>query len=94
MVTTSYGNWCSRVDHDSVSVENTVEEAFGSEGPDGFHIEEIVAQYRQAINEALPDDVSLCGDEFYGPYPRESVDIKALVEQVDLWAIIMRNEEA
>lgn len=65
---TSYGTWARSGDRDNVSVEDTVLDAFGSYGPDGYDFDAIVAAYRDAINAALPPSVSLSGDEFYGPY--------------------------
>lgn len=104
ITTTTYGTWCNRVDPDSLTVEQTVTEAFGSEGYDGFDIDAIVREYRSAINDALPDSVTLSGDEFIGPYNDEdchfdgypttetgALDIKEIVDGVDLWKIINRH---
>ncbi|MGQ4513679.1 hypothetical protein [Streptomyces sp. DW26H14] len=65
--TTSYGTWCNRVDQYSTSVEHSVAEAFGSFGADDYDFDGIVRAYRDAINAALPDSVTLAGDEFIGP---------------------------
>lgn len=102
---TSYGTWNNHVDQYSTGLEHTVTEAFGSYGPDDFDFDAIVSDYRNAINDALPDSVTLAGDEFIGPayaddqdfdgYPMDedgSLDIKAIVEDVDLWEIIARHE--
>lgn len=107
MVTTTYGTWCTRVDHLNLSVAGSVSDAFGSEGSEGFDFEAIVEEYREAINEALPPSVSLCGDEFIGPYYDDDkdfegyphtllgvLDIKAIVEDIDLWAIVAKHQEA
>lgn len=64
-------------------------------------IASVVSAYRAAINAALPDSVELCGDQFYGPYREEDchfdgypldrdgdLDIAAIVESVDFWAIV------
>jgi hypothetical protein len=103
--TTSYGTWANIVNPYSLSVENTALDAFGTEGPDGYDLDGIVNEYRDAINDALPDGVSLNGDEFYGPYYQEDchfdgypvdeldeLDIKAIVDSVDFWAIAARHE--
>lgn len=103
--TTSYGTWVTRVDRYSVNLETSVTEGFGSWGADGFDFKAICADYRQAINEALPDSVTLAGDEFYGPYtpadgefdgyPIEEdgrLDIKAIVDSIDLAAIVERHD--
>lgn len=112
--TTSYGTWCNQVDQYSTSVEHTVGEAFGSFGADDYDFDGIVRAYRDAINSALPDSVTLAGDEFIGPayaedqdwtgYPtvqgpdgledeyEGSLDIAAIVEDVDLNAVMKRHE--
>lgn len=93
--TTSYGTWCNRVDQYSTTVEHSVAEAFGSEGDSGFDFDAIVRDYRTAINAALPDGVSLCGNDFIGPYDSDTapgsdgdLDIKGIVDGVDLAAIM------
>lgn len=61
--------------------------------------------YRDAIEAALPPGISLCGDEFIGPaypdddefdgYPtdeHDSLDFAAMVEDIDLGAIVDREE--
>jgi hypothetical protein len=61
--------------------------------------------YRVAIEATLPPDVSLCGDQFIGPayadasdftgYPVDehgSLDFKAMVEDIDLDAIVERYD--
>ena len=103
MITTSYGTWCNRVDPYSLSVEQSVVEALGDYADD-YDVEAIAADWRRAINEALPPGVSLVGNEFIGPaypeanafdgYPHDeySVDIRAIVESVDFWSIAARHE--
>lgn len=105
VTTTSYGTWNNHIDQYATGLEHTVTEAFGSEGTDDFDFEAIVSDYRNAINEALPDSVALAGDEFIGPayaddqvfhgYPVDEdgrLDIKAVVKGVDLWEIVARYE--
>ncbi|MEV7654615.1 hypothetical protein AB0O39_10635 [Streptomyces anulatus] len=68
-------------------------------------LELIQDEYREAINAALPDSVALAGDEFIGPaYPEDdefdgyptdeygALDLKALVEGIDLQPIVDRND--
>jgi hypothetical protein len=94
--TTSYGTWANRVDESSVSVENSVAAMFAETGTSGYDLDAIVADYRNAINAALPAGVTLNGDMFYGPDydPYTSpgspgdLDIKEIVDSVDLTAII------
>jgi hypothetical protein len=101
--TTSYGTWVNHTN--APTVEQYCYDAFGSEGPAGFDLDTIVADYRAAINDALPATVTLNGDEFYGPYHAAdqhfdgypttddgSLDIHAIVESVDFWAIAARHD--
>jgi hypothetical protein len=104
--TTNYGTWCNTVDRSSLNVETGVLDGyFGSEGSDGFDFEAIVSDYRDAINEALPDGVFLTGNDFIGPYyeadqgfdgfPADddgNLDIKAIVDGIDLNAIVERHQ--
>ncbi|MFE0134499.1 hypothetical protein ACFWY6_23500 [Streptomyces sp. NPDC059037] len=68
-------------------------------------LEKIRIEYVQAINAALPPSISLSGDEFIGPwqpeegefdgYPTDEsdgLDFAAMVEDIDLAAIVERNE--
>jgi hypothetical protein len=102
--TTAYGTWCNQVDQYSASLENSVNNAFGSDGHDGFDFDAIVAEYHDAINAALPDHVALCGNEFCGPayeadcrfdgYPTDEMGglaIKTIVDAIDQGEIIARH---
>lgn len=104
MTTTSYGTWNNKVDRHCLTVEQSVVEAFGTESTDGFDVDAITADYREAINTALPPRVHLIGDEFTGParpdedeyagYPVDddgNLDIRAIVDGIDLWSIIERH---
>ncbi len=98
--TTSYGTWNNRVQDGELTVEQSVYVALGDFASD-YDLDAVVAGYRAAINEALPSSVSLCGDEFIGPYHAEDadfdgyptdeetgrLDIKTIVEGIDFWAI-------
>lgn len=105
MTTTSYGTWCTKVDDLALTVEQTIYETIGN--ADEYDIDAIAADYRAAINEALPEGVTLAGNEFIGPYYAEDatwgpelededgrLDIKAIVLGVDLWAIAAKHEIA
>lgn len=93
--TTSYGTWNNHGDRTHVRVEDTVAVYLGEFVAD-YDFGALVTAYRAAINAALPEGVSLNGDEFYGPHPRdfdldlpeaiESVDLGSLAEQYDLTA--------
>jgi hypothetical protein len=100
--TTSYGTWCNAVD--TLSVEHTVIESLGSFGSD-YDVDGLISAYRSAINAALPASVSLCGDEFIGPYYEAdqhfdgypltvdgSLDIKAIVDGVDFWSLVEKYD--
>lgn len=105
MTTTSYGTWNNRVDGDALTVEQTIAETLGD--ADEYDIDAIAADYRTAINKALPEGVTLAGNDFYGPYYTEDatwgpelededgrLDIKAIVGNIDLWAIAAEHEIA
>jgi len=104
-ITTSYGTWNNCVEHYSTGVAQTVTEALGDYADD-YDVDAIVADYRDAINAALPQGVTLAGDEFIGPwrpaddefdgYPVDDhgvLDIKAIVDGVDFWAIADRHDK-
>lgn len=97
--TTSYGTWNNRVEPHALSVEQGVFEALG-DFADDYDLDALTAAYRDAINEALPAGVSLCGDEFIGPYESQDwesagypvdeynrLDIGAIVNGIDFQAI-------
>lgn len=110
--TTSYGTWCNRVAPYSTSPDADVVDYIGGGDSDWLErveksgaLERMQADYRAAINAALPDSVSLCGDEFIGPaYPDDdewegypvdedgALDIKACVEDIDLEPIVEAND--
>ncbi|MEV8032298.1 hypothetical protein [Streptomyces sp. NPDC086182] len=110
--TTSYGTWCNQVSPYSTSPDADVLDYINGGDNDWQELLEasgalavIQSEYRDAINAALPDSVSLCGDEFIGPYEVEDgefdgypqtedggLDFKALFEDIDLGPIVERNE--
>ena len=58
-----------------------------------YDIPEIVAEYRAAIQAALPEGFSVHGEGYlYGPWPRQSLDKDAVLEAVDFWAIAERHD--
>lgn len=104
LTTTSYGTWTNRVEECAADFETGVIQSFGSEGPDGYDFDAIVADYRAAINDALPGSVRLCGSEFIGPYESEDwdaagyptdeygqLDIREIIEGIDFWGIANRH---
>ncbi|MET8696852.1 hypothetical protein ABZV65_30430 [Streptomyces bauhiniae] len=109
---TSYGTWCNQVDTYSTSPDNDVLAVINGGSSDWRELLEssgalaqIKRDYRAAIDAVLPADISLCGDEFIGPwqpgagefdgYPvneHGALDFAAMVEDIDLEAIIARHD--
>lgn len=105
VTTTSYGTWNNHGDKYNTSVEASVTDAINGGDADWRErvdstgaFDSIVADYRQAINDALPDSVSLCGDEFIGPYYDDDcgwegeLNISELIEEIDLFAIVEKHD--
>ncbi|MCX4799625.1 hypothetical protein OG497_37860 [Streptomyces sp. NBC_01242] len=107
--TTSYGTWVNHGDSSSESPEATIADVVNGadrewrermEAAGAF--EKIADDYRDAINEALPDRVSLLrSNEFIGPAYEadytwadgtDDLDIKEVVEGIDLDKIIERHD--
>ncbi len=93
--TTGYGTWLNRVDPLSLTVEQTIGEILGDYADD-YDLDGLAGAYRAAINEVLPDSVTLSGNQFIGPYYDADcdfagypvtdggrLDIKAIVDEVD-----------
>ncbi|MCF0086669.1 MULTISPECIES: hypothetical protein [unclassified Streptomyces] len=110
--TTSYGTWCNRVNPYSTSPDSDVLDYING-GDNAWQtlldasgaLERIQSEYRDAINAALPDSVTLAGDEFIGPYEPDDgefdayptddegrLDFAAIVEDIDLEPIVDRND--
>lgn len=94
--TTSYGTWCNRVNEFETSPEDGINAYLGDSDADEYDMDAIRQAYRDAIDAALPADVSLCGNEFIGPaypepgefddYPQDedgALDIRAIIEELD-----------
>src|SRR5690606_22848142 len=112
--TTSYGHWTNIVEHTADTVEQTVSRFLTAADPDWAAeleengvLDDIVEEYRNAINAALPAGITLAGSEFFGPvdfdpaewdggYPVTSdgrPDIAAIVAEVDLGEIVAKFDE-
>lgn len=106
MITTGYGSWLNHMQY-STTVDEYCCDAFGTEGVYGFDFQAIVDDFREAINDELPEGVRLVGDEFIGPFYRSdrqwdpedypmtdwgSLDISAIIEGIDFWAIADRHK--
>lgn len=98
VIYTQYGTWTSRVTPYNATLEQQVGDALDGYQPDEATLEAVCAAYRAAINRALPHEVALCGNEFYGPafaefapdYPTDEMgilDLSAIVDAVDFWAV-------
>ena len=105
MVTTDYGTWNNHGDRSNLTLEATVIDFINGGDADWRECVEatgafdaMVADYRQAINDALPAGVSLCGNQFYGPYHFAGcdwdgeLDIAEIIRGVDLTAIVERHD--
>ena len=103
--TTNYGSWTNLGDHYNISVEATVADYLNGGDSDWRErvetsgaFERMVADYRQAINDALPEGVWLTGNEFIGPYYEADqnwdgeLDIEAVIEDIDLAPIVERHD--
>ncbi|MFI0156174.1 hypothetical protein [Streptomyces lydicus] len=103
--TTEFGTWANYGDQYNVSVEASVGDAISGGDADWRERLEasgafarIVAEYRDAINAALPERVALAGNDFYGPHFKDDytwdgeLDIAETVQGVDLMAIVERND--
>lgn len=103
MITMSYGTW---VNHSNVlTVEASVAKWLtGADADWRDQLESsgafarIVADYREAINAALPEGVTLSGDDFYGPYFLADrtwdgrLEIQRIIDGIDVWEIVKRHD--
>lgn len=93
--TTSYGTWYNH--NRELTVTAGIVNALGDYGNE-YDIDAIEAEYREAIDAVLPERVVLVGDEFIGPAYADDktwdgdLDITALIESVDFWAIAEKHE--
>lgn len=89
--TRSYGSWNRATGHSTLTLDGEVADALlaGVDFNDysEAQIDAVAAAYRAAINEALPEGVALCGDEFYGPADADTPDLAEIVDSVDFWSI-------
>lgn len=105
VTTTDYGTWCNHGDRYNLTVEATVCDAING-GDNEWQervqstgaFDRIVSDYRDAIDAALPEGVTLAGDQFYGPYYEADwtwdgeLDIAGLIEAIDLYEIVARHD--
>lgn len=98
MTNRSYGTWHTNTNGMLSTLEATVEQALDN-WPD-IDQQQVCDAYRAAINEALPEGLMLCGDEFYGPADEPDewdthlrdkngrLDIAAIIDGVGFWEIV------
>lgn len=106
-VTTGCGSWCNHGDRSNVSVEATIADAVSGADLDWLErmeatgaFDRIAADYRTAIDEALPRGISISGNEFIGLHRTDpeytdeiaDFDIGEAIRGIDLQAIINRHD--
>lgn len=107
MITTGYGSWNNHGDRDNVTIEASIADAVNGAHSDWHErmeaagaFDRIAADYRKAIDDALPEGIALSGNEFIGmhhtdPHYTDSVgdfDIAGAIKGIDLQQIIMRHD--
>lgn len=92
--TTSYGNFTNFAP-ESATLADYIAGALGDYAAD-YDLTAIETEVRAALNAALPEGVSLAGNELYGPYDERSreIDYPAVLGRVDFWEIAARHENA
>lgn len=92
-ITTSYGTWLNAVG-DSLTVEEHVVTCLGDLAG-RFDVPAVAAEFRKAVNDALPEGVSLLGDEFIGPFhgaDHTDLDLADVIAGIDIWKIIEAHD--
>lgn len=103
--TTDYGTWNNHGDRGELTVEATVANFLNGGDTDWQErvessgaFDKMVADYRDAIQAALPDGVYLTGNEFIGPaYEADhtwegELDLHGRIEGIDLGPIVERHD--
>lgn len=106
-VTTSYGTWVNHGDSGNVSVEATLVDAINGGDSDWQErmessgaLARIASDYRDAIEEALPEGISISGNEFIGLHRTDpeytdeigDFDIRGAIQGIDVWKIIQKHD--
>ena len=104
-ITTEYGTWNNHGDRTALTVEDTVAGYLANGDTEWAErcektgaLEDMVSAYRIAINYALPDGVTLAGDNFYGPYYESDqsweseLDIAEIIQGIDLGEIVADHD--
>lgn len=105
VTTTSYGTWVNHGDDSNATVEASIADAINGGDKDWRErmessgaMDDIARDWREAINEALPEGVTLAGNDFYGPaYDADAswegeLKIADVIKGIDLGAIIERHD--
>ncbi|MFE6000417.1 hypothetical protein ACFQ6C_26710 [Streptomyces sp. NPDC056454] len=103
--TTSYGTWNNHGDRTNTSMGASILDAINGGDREWQErmeasgaLDRIERDYDAAINEALPDGVSLCGSEFHGPYYEADytwegkLNIAEIIEDISLQTFIERHD--
>ena len=106
MITTSYGSWNNHTHYNTSPSADILDFVLGGDSDwvqrmqDSGALDAIETEWRAAIQAALPEGVTLAGDEFIGPHSsdpayteaiRES-DFRAIIDGIDLGAIVERHD--
>jgi len=94
--TTSYGSWAAVLQGTTFDPAHVVADAVRGRAGD-YDMKGLVEAYAAAVNEALPEGVTLAGREFYGPYPVDEAKAEAIrpaVASVDLTPLMERFERS
>ncbi|GAB7053208.1 hypothetical protein [Catenuloplanes indicus] len=99
VTTTSYGTWANHGDGE-LTLEAGVATSLGEYAND-YDLDALTTAYRDAINDALPDSISLAGSDFYGPaydtdrdFTGEPADaIREAIASVDFWSLAAKYDK-
>lgn len=87
--TTEYGEYHHYAETSCHTMREEIGQAVG-EWAYCYDLEGLEKAYREAINEVLPEGVSLHGDKFYGPHPKTGPlmdQVRTAVRSVDFWEV-------
>ena len=89
IITRWMGSWVRATTSSAFTLEGEVEDALRGWDEDvtDEQVSAVVAAYRRAINDALPDEVALCGNDFFGPAEMDSPDFVKIVDGIDFWEL-------
>lgn len=91
MITTEYGTWIS-FGGSCTTLEEEVAAAIGKH-TDDYDVSAIQKAYREAINNALPDEITLHESTFYGPQPIKDVNIIQILDSTNFWKIVGQHRK-